>query len=71
MDDAEFRVLTARAGYRLDDEELADLKARFQAAMEVIWPLAEMDLGQEDLAVAFSPRAEPNGDRAEPNRDGS
>ena len=39
--------------------------------VKVIWPLAEMDLGQEDLAVAFSPRAEPNGDRAEPNRDGS
>ncbi len=63
MDDAEFSALTKRAGYRLTEAEVTDLKARFETAMRILAPLGEMDLGDGDLAVAFSPEAEPNRER--------
>ena len=63
MDDAEFSALTKRAGYRLTEAEATDLKARFETAMDILEPLGEMELGDGDLAVAFSPEAEPNRER--------
>ena len=63
MDNAEFSALTQRAGYRLTEAELADLKERFETAMRIIAPLGELELGDGDLAVAFSPEAEPNRER--------
>ena len=71
MQDAEFKALTDRAGFSLDEAEAADLKARFEAAIEVIQPLRDIDLGEGDLAVTFSPELEPNGPEPEPNRDRS
>ena len=63
MDNTEFSALTKRAGYRLTEAEATDLKARFETAMRILAPLGEMDLGDGDLAVAFSPEAEPNRER--------
>ena len=63
MDDAEFSALTKRAGYRLNEAELMDLKERFETAMDILAPLDEMDLGDGDLAVAFSPETEPSRER--------
>jgi|SaaInl4_100m_RNA_FD_contig_21_285047_length_262_multi_5_in_0_out_0_1 hypothetical protein len=63
MQDAEFKALTDRAGFSLNDAEAADLKVRFEAAIKVIQPLRDIDLGEGDLAVAFSPEPEPNRDR--------
>lgn len=60
MQDAEFRALTDRAGFRLDDAELADLKERFESAMILFQPIRDLDLGEGDLALAFSPELEPN-----------
>lgn len=64
MDDAHFKALTDRAGFSLDDAEAADLKVRFEAAMDVLQPLRQLDLGAGDLAIAFSPESEPNRDRS-------
>jgi hypothetical protein len=64
MDDAEFKALTDRAGFTLDDAEAADLKARFEAAMDVLRPLRDLDLGADEMAIAFSPEPEPNRDRS-------
>ena len=63
MDNTEFSALTKRAGYRLTEAEATDLKARFETAMDILAPLGEMDLGDGDLAVAFSPETEPNRER--------
>ncbi len=63
MEESDFKALTDRAGFNLNDDEAADLKARFEAAMEVIRPLRDLELGEGDLAVAFSPEPEPNRDR--------
>ena len=63
MDNAEFSALTRRAGYRLTEAELTDLKARFESATRILGPLGELDLGDGDLAVAFSPEPEPNRER--------
>lgn|GEM_PF-727596 len=64
VQDADFKALTDRAGFSLDDAEAADLKARFEAAIKVIQPLRDIDIGEGDLAVSFSPEPEPNRDRA-------
>ena len=57
MGDAEFMALVRRAGHGLSEAEAADLRARFEAATEIVRPLREMDLGDGDLAVSFSPEA--------------
>ena len=63
MDNAEFSALTRRAGYRLTEAELTDLKVRFESATRILGPLGELELGDGDLAVAFSPEPEPNRER--------
>ena len=64
MDEAGFRALVGRSGHRPSEAELADLRERFEAAMRIIRPLGDMDLGDGDPAVAFSPEAEPNRHRS-------
>ena len=59
VDRGEFEALARRAGMRLTEAELADLRARFDAALRIIAPLGEIDLGEGDLAVSFSPREGP------------
>jgi len=64
IDDAHFKALTDRAGFSLDDAEAADLKARFEAAMAVLQPLRNLELADDEMALAFSPEPEPNRDRS-------
>ncbi len=64
MDDAHFKALTDRAGFSLDDAEFADLKARFEAAMDVLRPLRDLELADDEMAIAFSPEPEPTRDRS-------
>lgn len=64
MNQADFRVLVERAGFRLNDRELRDLRARFEKAVRIIQPIRDLDLGDGDLAVAFSPKTDPNFDES-------
>lgn len=64
MDQAEFKVLVKRAGFRLNDKELQDLSARFEKAVRIIQPIRELDLGEGDLAVVFSPKSDPKFDES-------
>jgi hypothetical protein len=75
--DADFKALTDRAGFSLDDAEAEDLKARFEAAIKIIRPLRDIDLGALDLGVGdlavtypLGPEPEPEPE-PEPNRDRS
>lgn len=53
------RVLADRAGLGMTDEELTALKPMFDHYSRQIKGLFEIDLGAEDLAVAYSPNWDP------------
>jgi hypothetical protein len=53
------RVLAERAGLQLTSEELASLKPMFDFYTEQVQRLHEVELGAEDLAVAFAPGWDP------------
>jgi len=53
------RVLVERAGLSLSSEELAALKPMFDFYAEQLRLLHEVELGAEDLAVAFDPGWDP------------
>jgi len=53
------RVLVERAGLSLTSEALTALKPMFDFYAEQIRCLHEVDLGAEDLAVAFDPGWDP------------
>ena len=50
-----FAVLVEQAGMRLTAEELAYLKPLYDHYAAQIATLHELDLGAEDMAVAYSP----------------
>jgi hypothetical protein len=50
-----FAVLVEQAGMRLAAGELADLKPLYDHYAAQIATLHELDLGTEDMAVAYSP----------------
>ena len=51
----DFRVLVGRAGLSLTDEELESLKPMYEHYAGEAARLHELELGAEDMAVAFSP----------------
>ena len=54
-----FRILTERAGLRLNAEELAALKPMYDYYAALIPALHEVELDAEDLALTFSPDWDP------------
>lgn len=52
---ADFRVLVARAGLHLNDEELVALKPMYDFYAPLVQALHEVQLDAEDLAVTFLP----------------
>ena len=55
-----FRVLVERSGLELTDQELEELKPMYDHFASQTAALHEVDLGAEDLAVAFSPGWDPD-----------
>jgi hypothetical protein len=53
------RILAERTGLQLTSEELALLKPMFDFYAEQVQKLHEVELGAEDLAVAFAPGWDP------------
>ena len=53
-----FRLLLKRAGLELSGEEMESLKPIYDFYADSTAVLRELDLGAEDLAVAFSPEWE-------------
>ena len=53
------RVLMERAGLGMSEAELVDLKPMYDLYARQIEPLYDVELGDEDVAVAFSPQWEP------------
>lgn len=51
----DFRAIVSRAGLSLTDEELESLKPMYEHYAGEAARLHELELGAEDLAVAFSP----------------
>ncbi len=51
----QFRVLLDRVGIKPTAEEIDELKSAYELHLKQIAALHELDLGPEDLAVAFSP----------------
>ena len=51
----EFQAMVDRAGYKLSPKEFEDLKRLYDQFAGPIAELHELDLGAEDMAVAFSP----------------
>ena len=51
----DFRVIVNRTGLSLTDEELESLKPMYEHYAGEAARLHELELGAEDLAVAFSP----------------
>ena len=56
-----FRALVERARLTLSTEELESLKPMYDYYAGQIASLHDVDLGAEDLAVAFSPNWDPEG----------
>ncbi len=54
-----FRALVQRAGLSLSEEELKALKPVYEFFAVRAASLHEVELGAEDMAVAFSPAWEP------------
>ena len=63
--ESEFRVLAERAGLRLTPEELAHLRPIYDHFARPVALLHELDLGEEDMAVAFPPTWDPPCERTE------
>jgi hypothetical protein len=55
-----FRALVARAGMELTEQELETLKPMYEHFARQAASLQEVDLGAEDLALAYSPNWDAN-----------
>lgn len=55
INQSDFRVICAKAGYDLSDCERLSLKSEFEDAHRVIQPLYEIDLGEAEMVLKFYP----------------
>jgi hypothetical protein len=55
INQSDFSVICAKAGYDLTDCEQISLKSEFDDACRVIQPLYAIDLGEVEIVLKFDP----------------